>query len=318
MSLVVTGGAGFIGAHFVRLAISSGILGEHGNSIKIIDNLSYASDLNRLSNIIDLPQVSFIKADIADYEVISSVINSGDSIINFAAESHVDNSIRESSAFIHSNVVGVDNLLSISRLKNIRKFVQVSTDEVYGSISTGQFYEDSKLNPSSPYSASKAAADLLCLAAYKTFDLNVSITRAANNYGPMQFPEKIIPLFIKLLLKNKPVTLYGNGENQREWLHVDDHCQGIIKVLRNGAPGEIYNIGSGISLSNLELTHLILSALNKSTNMIEFVNDRLGHDLRYAVNFDRIKSELGYQPTRDIRIDISEIVNSYTQTYLNE
>jgi dTDP-glucose 4,6-dehydratase len=316
MSLIVTGGAGFIGAHFARIAMASGLLEQYGNSLKIVDNLSYASDLKRLDPIIDSPQVAFIKADIADYGSMLSTIDSGDVIVNFAAESHVDNSIRESFAFIHSNVVGVDNLLTVARQKNVKKFVQVSTDEVYGSIKEGKFSEDSNLLPSSPYSASKAAADLLCIAAHKTFGLDVCITRAANNYGEMQFPEKIIPLFIKLLLNDEPVTLYGDGLNQREWLHVDDHCDGVIKVLQGGTPGSIYNIGSGISLSNLELTHLLLSTLNKPSSLVQFVSDRLGHDLRYAVNFDRIQRELKYNPVRDIRNDISDLVNSYKLTYL--
>jgi dTDP-glucose 4,6-dehydratase len=316
MSLVVTGGAGFIGAHFARIAMEQGLLEEYGNSLKIIDNLSYASDLHRLRTIIDSPQVSFTKADIADYGSMLSAIDPGDVIINFAAESHVDNSIRASAAFIHSNVAGVDNLLTVARKQNVAKFVQVSTDEVYGSIIEGKFDENSNLFPSSPYSASKAAADLLCIAAHKTFGLNVSITRAANNYGAMQFPEKIIPLFIKLLLNDKPVTLYGDGQNQREWLHVNDHCDGIIKVIQGGAPGAIYNIGSGVSLSNLELTKLILNTLDKPSIMMQFVNDRLGHDLRYAVNFDRIQNELNYKPKHDIRNEMSDLVNSYKMLYL--
>lgn len=316
MSLIVTGGAGFIGAHFARIAMASGLLEQYGNSLKIVDNLSYASDLKRLDPIIDSPQVAFIKADIADYDSMLSTIDSGDVIVNFAAESHVDNSIRESSAFIHSNVVGVDNLLTVARQKSVKKFVQVSTDEVYGSIEEGKFSENSNLRPSSPYSASKAAADLLCIAAHKTFGLDVSITRAANNYGEMQFPEKIIPLFIKLLLNDEPVTLYGDGLNQREWLHVDDHCAAVIKVLQGGTPGAIYNIGSGISLSNLELTNLLLSTLDKPSSLVQFVSDRLGHDLRYAVNFDRIQRELKYHPAHDIRDDILDLVNSYKLTYL--
>lgn len=315
MSLVVTGGAGFIGAHFSRIAFNGGLIEQYGNSLKIIDNLSYASDLKRLESIINLPQVTFIKADIADYESMFSAISPGDVIINFAAESHVDNSIKESASFIHSNVAGVDNLLTIARLRSVSKFVQVSTDEVYGSITEGEFFENSSLFPSSPYSASKAAADLLCIAAHKTFDLNVSITRATNNYGEMQFPEKIIPLFIKLLLNDEPVTLYGDGSNQREWLHVEDHCDGIIRVLQGGMPGAIYNIGSGLSLTNIELTNLILTALEKPSNMVQFVSDRLGHDLRYAVNFDRIQNELSYRPKHDIRNDMLNLVNSYKILY---
>jgi dTDP-glucose 4,6-dehydratase len=317
MSLLVTGGAGFIGSHFVRIILEKQIQQKFGNRILIVDNLSYASDLNRLKSSILHPSVEFIEGDIADRKLMADILESGDAIVNFAAESHVDNSISSSSEFIHSNIVGVDNLLNVAREKNVAKFVQISTDEVYGSILRGSFSEEDLLVPSSPYSASKASADLLCIASYKTFGLNVSITRAANNYGQYQYPEKIIPLFIKKLTAGETVTLYGDGLNEREWLHVDDHCDGVLKVLMGGQAGRIYNIGSGISLTNLELTKLILAAAQKGANSVEYVTDRLGHDQRYSLNFERIRTELGYQPKRDIRLDINDLVKAYQSTLVN-
>jgi dTDP-glucose 4,6-dehydratase len=293
MRLLVTGGAGFIGSNFVRRIIggtSSGI-----GQVTVLDKLTYAGTLKNLDM---LPKNSFefIKGDILDSELINELSKRHDAIVNFAAESHVDRSITSTRDFIETNVLGVQNLLAAALTNEVKTFVQISTDEVYGTISKGSWSEESPLLPNSPYSASKASADLICRSYHRTFGMDVRVTRCTNNYGPYQYPEKIIPLFITNLIENKKVPLYGKGVNFRDWLHVDDHCQGIFTVLTAGKPGNIYNIGGGRELTNRELTDLILKKLGRDKSSIEYVADRLGHDLRYSVSHEKITRELGYQP----------------------
>jgi dTDP-glucose 4,6-dehydratase len=293
MRLLVTGGAGFIGSNFVRRIIggtSSGI-----GQVTVLDKLTYAGTLKNLDM---LPKNSFefIKGDILDSELINELSKRHDAIVNFAAESHVDRSITSTRDFIETNVLGVQNLLAAALTNEVKTFVQISTDEVYGTISKGSWDEYFPLLPNSPYSASKASADLSCRSYHRTFGMDVRVTRCTNNYGPYQYPEKIIPLFITNLIENKKVPLYGKGVNFRDWLHVDDHCQGIFTVLTAGKPGNIYNIGGGRELTNRELTDLILKKLGRDKSSIEYVADRLGHDLRYSVSHEKITRELGYQP----------------------
>ena len=293
MRLLVTGGAGFIGSNFVRRIIDGTFSGI--GQVTVLDKLTYAGTLKNLEM---LPKNSFefIKGDISDSGLVDELSKRHDAIINFAAESHVDRSITGARDFIETNVLGVQNLLAAALTNEVETFVQISTDEVYGTISKGSWSEEFPLLPNSPYSASKASADLICRSYHRTFGLDVRVTRCSNNYGPYQFPEKVIPLFITNLIENKKVPLYGKGLNVRDWLHVDDHCQGIFAVLNAGKPGNIYNIGGGRELTNRQLTNLILEKFGRDESNIEYVADRLGHDLRYSVSHEKITQELGYQP----------------------
>ena len=296
MRLLITGGAGFIGSNFVRRIVDGSLGGV--NQITVLDKLTYAGTMTNLEQ---LPAGSFrfVKGDICDKELLTTLIPGHDAIVNFAAESHVDRSITGSRDFVLTNVLGTQTLLDEARKSGVKTFLQVSTDEVYGSIETGSWKEDFPLLPNSPYSASKASADLIARSYFRTHKMDVRITRCSNNYGPHQFPEKVIPLFVTNLIEGKKVPLYGTGLNVRDWLHVDDHCRGIHAVLLNGQAGEIYNIGGGRELSNRELTSIILNAMNKDESVIEYVEDRLGHDLRYSVDHSKISSELGYKPQVD-------------------
>lgn len=289
----MTGGAGFIGSNYVRRAVDGSLTGV--SEITILDKLTYAGTLTNLEM---LPQDSFrfVHGDICDSSLLDKIVPGHDAILNFAAESHVDRSIADSSSFIRTNVLGTQTLLEATRKHSIAKFIQISTDEVYGSIAQGSWVEDFPLQPNSPYSASKASSDLVARAFHKTYKIDVRITRCSNNYGPHQFPEKVIPLFVTNLIDNLKVPLYGNGLNVRDWLHVDDHCRGIHLVLTKGSAGEIYNIGGGRELSNKELTKIILEKMGKNEGQINFVEDRKGHDLRYSVDISKINSELGYSP----------------------
>ena len=293
MRLLVTGGAGFIGSNFVRRIIDGTFPGI--GRVTVLDKLTYAGTLKNLEM---LPKNSFefIKGDISDSVLVDELSKRHDAIINFAAESHVDRSITGARDFIETNVLGVQNLLAAALTNEVKTFVQISTDEVYGTISKGSWSEEFPLLPNSPYSASKASADLICRSYHRTFGMDVRVTRCSNNYGPYQFPEKVIPLFITNLIENKKVPLYGEGLNVRDWLHVDDHCQGIFAVLTAGKPGNIYNIGGGRELTNRELTNLILEKFGRDESNIEYVADRPGHDLRYSVSHEKITQELGYQP----------------------
>lgn len=295
MRLLVTGGAGFIGSNFVRRVFDGTLKGV--SSVVVLDKLTYAGVLGNLNSVKGRPHYRFIQGDICDEKLVASLLGEVDAVVNFAAESHVDRSIGNAAEFIETNIVGVHVLLeAIKSTNRIIRFMQISTDEVYGTIDLGSWTEDYPLLPNSPYSASKASGELLARAYYRTHGMDVVISRSSNNYGPYHFPEKLIPLFITNILEGKKVPVYGNGKNIRDWLHVDDHCRGIHSVLMNGRPGEIYNIGGGRELENLEITNLILQAMNVDESQIEYVEDRKGHDFRYSVDWTKIHRELGYQP----------------------
>jgi dTDP-glucose 4,6-dehydratase len=311
MRILVTGGCGFIGSNFVRLALR-----DTQEQITNIDALTYAGNPANLSDIREHfgGRYEFCRADIADREAIEAVLSKGkfDSVVNFAAESHVDRSISEPGNFIHTNVAGTEILLEAARKHQVGRFVQVSTDEVYGSLGpSGRFTEESPLDPSSPYSASKASADLLALAAHKTFGQEVVITRCSNNYGPFQFPEKLIPLMITNALADKKLPVYGDGLNVRDWIHVEDHCRAIMAVLRKGRPGQVYNIGADAELQNIAVVELILETLSKPHELIGYVTDRLGHDRRYAIDSSFAKRELNWHPLHDAREGIARTIDWY-------
>ena len=308
MRLLVTGGAGFIGSNFVRRIVNGTYSGV--SQLTVLDKLTYAGTLKNLE-MLPADSFEFIKGDIANPDLISDLTKRNDAIVNFAAESHVDRSITGARYFIETNVLGVQNLLAASLQNQVSVFVQVSTDEVYGSISEGSWSEEYPLLPNSPYSASKASADLICRSYNRTFGMDIRVTRCSNNYGPHQFPEKVIPLFVTNLIDNGKVPLYGNGLNVRDWLHVDDHCDGIYSVLSEGKSGNIYNIGGGRELTNRELTEIILRKFDRDESSIEYVTDRLGHDLRYSVSHEKITRELGYKPKINFEDGIEETIEWY-------
>ncbi len=293
-TMLVTGGAGFIGSCFIRH-----ILKKYPDYKVInLDALTYCGNLENLDDIKENPNYEFVHGNICDKNLVRNLVKKCDYVVNFAAESHVDNSIKYPEIFVETNVQGTLNLLQACKELGIERFLQISTDEVYGSLGeTGYFYETTPLQPNSPYSASKASADLLVRAYFETYGLPVLNTRCSNNYGPYQYPEKLIPFFISRLLKGEKVPVYGDGLNVRDWLYVYDHCEAIDVVLHKGKIGEIYNIGGHNEKTNLEITHLILDEMNKDKNSIEYVQDRLGHDRRYAIANDKITSELGWKPS---------------------
>jgi len=310
MRLLVTGGAGFIGSNFVRRCLDGSLKGV--SSVAVLDKLTYAGVLENLNSVAGLTTYSFIHGDICEQGNYREILSSVDAVINFAAESHVDRSIVSASDFVQTNVVGVQVLLDcIKELGRDIRFLQVSTDEVYGSIEYGSWNEERPLSPNSPYSASKAGGELLARSYYQTHKLDVVITRCSNNYGPFHFPEKLIPLFITNLLDGKKIPIYGNGKNVRDWLHVDDHCRAIHLALMNGGPGEIYNIGGGRELTNLELTSLILKVMDADETSIDFVEDRKGHDLRYSVDWTKINRSLGFEPLIDFESGLRQTVDWY-------
>ena len=308
MRLLVTGGAGFIGSNYIRMLVNGELKGI--SKIIVLDKLTYSGNKQ---NLIDLDSSSyeFVQGDICDTDLVLKLSKQVDAIVNFAAESHVDRSIDSSREFIQTNVLGTHTLLESARKSNVEMFLQVSTDEVYGSIAEGSWDEDFPLKPNSPYAASKASADLISQAYYRTYGMDVRITRCSNNYGPYQYPEKVIPLFITNLIQDKKVPLYGQGLNVRDWLHVTDHCRGIHLVLTKGKPGDVFNIGGGRELSNLELTRVILEAMAASEERIEEVVDRLGHDFRYSLNIEKITNQLGYKPEVDFEEGISQTIEWY-------
>jgi dTDP-glucose 4,6-dehydratase len=309
VKILVTGGAGFIGSNFIRY-----LLNHHpAHTIINIDKLTYAGNLDNLKDVEGNHRYFFVRGDIADSECVTRIIDDGvDAIVNFAAESHVDRSIEDAGIFLKTNVLGTQVLLEAGRRKGIKRFIQVSTDEVYGSLGPeGSFAEDSPLKPNSPYAASKTAADLLVRAYYKTFGFPGIITRCSNNYGPYQFPEKLIPLFITNALAQEPLPLYGDGLNIRDWIQVEDHCRAIDLILHQGAIGEIYNIGGGAEKTNLELTRIILKKLNRPETLIRYVKDRPGHDRRYAIDPGKLKRELGWKPLYTFERGIEETIRWY-------
>lgn len=293
-TILVTGGAGFIGNCFIRHML------QKYSNYKIInlDALTYAGNLENLYDVKDNPNYEFVNGDICDKDLVTQIVSGVDMIVNFAAETHVDRSITGPEIFIETNIKGTMTLLQAAKEFNIERYLQVSTDEVYGTLGdTGYFTETTPIAPNSPYSASKAGADMLVRAYYETYKVPTLITRCSNNYGPYQYPEKLIPFFISRLLKGEKVPVYGDGLNVRDWLYVYDHCAAIDTVLHKGRVGEVYNIGGHNEKTNLEITHLILDAMNKDESSIEYVQDRLGHDRRYAISNDKITSELGWEPS---------------------
>jgi dTDP-glucose 4,6-dehydratase len=306
--LLVTGGAGFIGSNYVRRIVDGSLPGV--SQLTVLDKLTYAGTLTNL-NMLPKGSFEFVEGDICNLEQVQRLMAKTDAVVHFAAESHVDRSIMGAKAFFETNVLGTQNLLDSALRNEVKTFVQVSTDEVYGTISDGSWHEEFPLLPNSPYSASKASADLVARAYNRTFNLDVRITRCSNNYGPHQYPEKIIPLFVTNLIDSKKVPLYGEGLNVRDWLHVDDHCKGIHAVLTEGSSGNIYNIGGGRELTNHELTDLILVKMGHTEEMIEYVPDRLGHDLRYSVSIEKISRELGYTPQVRFEDGIQETIEWY-------
>ncbi|MFD1956282.1 dTDP-glucose 4,6-dehydratase [Paenibacillus thailandensis] len=295
MKIMVTGGAGFIGSNFV-LYMAEKYPDYH---IVNVDALTYAGNLENLLAMEGNPNYTFVKADIADRAALEPLFAAGDigAVLNFAAESHVDRSILQPDLFVRTNVLGTQTLLDLAKRYHVSKFVQVSTDEVYGTLGeTGLFTEETPLAPNSPYSASKAGADLLVRAYHETFGMNVNITRCSNNYGPFQFPEKLIPLMIRNAQQDKPLPVYGDGLNVRDWLFVEDHCSAIDLVLHKGVSGEVYNVGGNNERNNLQVVRTILEALGKPESLITFVQDRLGHDRRYAIDATKIRQQLGWEP----------------------
>ena len=310
MRLLVTGGAGFIGSNFVRRIVDGTLSGV--SSITVLDKLTYAGSLSNL-NMLAKDSFEFVRGDICDSALIDSLTKKSDAVVNFAAESHVDRSITAARDFVETNILGTQTLLNYALKNEVSTFVQVSTDEVYGTIDEGSWSEESPLLPNSPYSASKASADLIARSYHRTFGLDVRVTRCSNNYGPHQYPEKVIPLFVTNIIDGKKVPLYGNGLNIRDWLHVDDHCRGIHAVLNKGKSGQIYNIGGGLELNNRELTDTILALMGKDSTSIEYVEDRLGHDLRYSVSHEKISRELGYEPQVTFEQGLLETINWYKE-----
>ncbi|MET7485290.1 dTDP-glucose 4,6-dehydratase [Streptomyces sp. NPDC005538] len=306
MNLLVTGAAGFIGSTYVRTLLASDA--ADAPRITVLDKLTYAGTLDNLE--LGHPRLEFVQGDICDAELVDKLMAEADQVVHFAAESHVDRSINGAADFVRTNVVGTQVLLDAALRYDV-PFVHVSTDEVYGSIETGSWPETHPLAPNSPYSASKASSDLLALAYHRTHGLDVRVTRCSNNYGPHQFPEKVIPLFVSNLLDGKKVPLYGEGLNVRDWLHVEDHCDGIELVRTKGRAGEVYNIGGGTELSNKELTGLLLEACGADWDRVERVEDRKGHDLRYSVDWSKIHDELGYSPKRDFTTGLADTVAWY-------
>lgn len=309
MKILVTGGSGFIGSNFIHY-----MLDTHKNyEIINLDALTYCGNLENLREVEDNPNYNFINGNITDKNLVLEIVQDNvDVIINFAAESHVDRSIESPDIFVKTNVLGTQTLLEIAIKQNIDRYIQISTDEVYGSLGkTGYFTEKTPLQPNSPYSSSKAGADLLVRAYNKTYGLKTNITRCSNNYGPYQYPEKLIPLMIINALNNQPLPVYGDGLNIRDWLHVHDHCKAIDLVLNKGKSGEIYNIGGNNEKTNIEIVKLILNELNKDESLINYVTDRLGHDRRYAIDSSKIQNELGWKPKYVFENGIKKTINWY-------
>jgi dTDP-glucose 4,6-dehydratase len=309
MRVLVTGGAGFIGSHFVKFALRA-----HPDwQIVNLDKLSYAGNLENLTNLPDATRHQFVKGDIADHEIVARLWSQGiDIVVNFAAETHVDRSILWADDFIKTDVLGAFTLLEAAREFGVKKFIQISTDEVYGSIASGSFTENSALNPRNPYSASKAGADRLAFAYFTTHNVPVTITRCSNNFGPNQYPEKFIPLFITNSLEDRPLPLYGDGRNVRDWIYVEDHCAAIDFLIAHGQSGETYNIGGGNEVENIEIARRILRKLGKPESLIQLVKDRPGHDRRYSLDTGRLAG-LGWRPQRDFPNVLDATIDWYVQ-----
>ena len=312
MRVVITGAAGFIGSRLSELLVAQAErLGY--DDVVLLDALTYSGRLENLEAVMRDSRVTFVKGSITDELVTEEVLKGAHAVLHLAAESHVDRSITGARLFFETNVVGTQQLLESARRAGVQRFVHVSTDEVYGSIDDGAWREDHLLQPNSPYSSSKAGSDLAALAYQRTYGLNVMVTRCSNNYGPRQFPEKLIPLFVTNLFDGEAVPLYGDGLHVRDWLFVDDHCQGILRVLEDGRAGEIYNIGGGTELSNIEITRLLLDLCGADESLIEPAEDRRGHDRRYSVDWSKIQKELGYRPETDFEDGLARTVKWYRE-----
>ncbi|HEV2889477.1 MAG TPA: dTDP-glucose 4,6-dehydratase [Frankiaceae bacterium] len=306
MRILVTGGAGFIGSHYVRTTLTE----RDDAHVTVFDKLTYAGNLANLAPVADSPRYRFVQGDICDASLLDEVLPGHDVVVNFAAETHVDRSIHGGADFVLTNVLGAQTVFDACVRHEIPRVLHVSTDEVYGSIPVGEFVETDRLDPNSPYSAAKAGSDLLARAYHVTHGLNITTTRCSNNYGPYQFPEKVVPLFVTNLIEGKKVTLYGDGLNVRDWLYVDDHCRGIQIAIDKGAAGEFYNIGGGVELTNKELTQLLLDACGADWESVEYVEDRKGHDRRYAIDDAKIRG-LGYVPRGSLEEHLAETVEWY-------
>jgi dTDP-glucose 4,6-dehydratase len=311
MRLLVTGGAGFIGSHYVRTVLSGAWDGTEPEQVLVLDKLTYAGNRANLAPAADDPRLEVVEGDIVDRALVDDLVARVDAVVHFAAETHVDRSIRRAHEFVVTNVVGTQTLLDAARSVGVEKFVHVSTDEVYGSIAVGSWDEEQPLLPNSPYSASKASSDLIARAYQQTYGLPVCITRCSNNYGPYQYPEKVVPLFVTNLIDGRNVPLYGEGANVRDWLHVDDHCRAVHLVLTGGRSGEVYNIGGGTELTNKQLTELLLEATGADWDLVRNVEDRPGHDLRYSVDISKISAELGYRPEVEFTSGLADTVDWY-------
>lgn len=309
--LLITGGAGFIGSNLVHYLQNLEIT-QQEYKITVLDALTYAGNLDNLSGVPSPERLNFVKGDVRDWKLVEELTSKADAVIHLAAESHVDRSIEDPGIFVDTNVRGTANILEAAT-KYSKRVVLVSTDEVYGSLSEGRASEDYPINPSSPYSASKAAADLLAMSFHKTFGLDLVVTRCSNNYGPRQFPEKLIPLAIHRILSEELIPVYGDGTNVRDWIHVQDHCAGIFLALTKGESGRIYNFGDVDLVANLDIVHTLLSILSKGTDLIEYVDDRLGHDFRYAIDASRAKKELGWAPEFSLEKDLGSVVDWYLE-----
>ncbi len=317
MKILVTGGAGFIGSNFIRYILGLG----KGHRVVNYDKLTYAGNLANVLSVADDPNYRFIKGDICDAPAVESAIEGCDAVLHFAAESHVDRSIYQPATAIETNVMGTGTLLQVARAAGIARFVQISTDEVYGDIPPGAFADENyRIAPSSPYSASKASADLLVLSYVRTYDFPGLITRSSNNYGPFQFPEKFLPLMMLNALEDKPVPIYGDGKQQRDWLHVRDNCRGILAVLERGRCGEVYNIGGLDVVENLLLARRLLGLTNKPESLLRHVQDRPGHDRRYALHCGKMKRELGWEPQISLEVGLRETIDWYqaNASWVNE
>jgi dTDP-glucose 4,6-dehydratase len=308
---LVTGGAGFIGSHYVRSVLTGAWGLAEPSSVVVLDKLTYAGNRANLDPVAGDDRLTFVKGDVCDAALVDSLVAEVDAVVHFAAESHVDRSLEHARDFVETNVVGTQTLLDAARRHPVDRFVHVSTDEVYGSIDEGSWTEEEPLLPNSPYSASKASSDLMARAYARSHGVPVSITRCSNNYGPYQYPEKVIPLFVTNLIDGLTVPLYGDGLNVRDWLHVDDHCRGIQLVAEKGRDGETYNIGGGTELTNRELTYRLLGAVDADESMIEPVADRKGHDRRYSVDWSKIADELGYAPQTPFDRGLADTVDWY-------
>jgi dTDP-glucose 4,6-dehydratase len=305
MKLFVTGAAGFIGSNYVRH-----VLGTTDDQVTVFDALTYAGNLSSLADIADDPRYSFVQGDICDREAVAAAMDGHDAVVHFAAESHVDRSIVDPDTFVRTNCLGTNVMCDVARRVGVDRFLHISTDEVYGSIETGSFVETDRLGPRSPYSSSKAGSDLIALSYEETYGLPVIVTRSSNNFGPYQFPEKVIPLFVTNLLDGRKVPLYGDGLNVRDWIYVLDNCAGVDVVLRHGTVGEIYNIGGGNETTNRDLTEKVLALLGFGDEMVEYVQDRLGHDRRYSIDCSKANA-LGWFPERSLDEALAETVEWY-------